>query len=186
TLLHAAQFLLRANRLSPSDRCLNIAPVFHSLGATGSVLLAAVSGGSLVCTPGFDRREFFHWIRDYSPTWFSAVPTVLLAIGELAEQQQEILERHPIRFVRSAGARLPQDTRRKIEDAVHAPIIQAYGMSECPPIAVDPPPPAQRKTGSVGVPAGPEEGGWGGFGEAVAARAFWHVVGTGRPFCTAW
>ena len=179
TLFHAAKFLIRAHQLSPADRCLNMSPLFHSLGLLGSVLIAIVSGGSVVCTPGFDREKFFRWIEDYSPTWFSAVPAIQVAIAELAAKRQDTLRRHPIRFSRSVGANLPEETRRKIEETLHATVVQAYGMSECPPITVDPLPPALRKPGSVGVLAGPEVEIWDDGGARLGPNCSGHVVTRG-------
>jgi thioesterase domain-containing protein len=139
---------------------LNFSPLFHSLGLVGSVLIAIASGGSVVLTPGFDAEEFFEWIREFSPTWFSAVPAVHATIGKLAAKHQETVRRHPLRFSRFGGASLSEETRREIEETLHAPVVQVYGMSECPPIAADPFPPAGRKPGSVGIAAGPEVAIW--------------------------
>ena len=176
SLYYASKFLIRAHRLSPADRCLNFSPLFHSLGLVGSVLIAIVSGGSVVCTPGFDREEFLNWIRDYSPTWFAAVPAIQMAIAELAAKDRDIFRRHPIRFSRSAGASLPEEMRRKIQEGLHAPVVQAYGMSECPPIAIDPLPPAVCKPGSVGVLAGPEVAIWDDGGSPLAPGCSGHVL----------
>ncbi len=176
TLFHEAQFLIRANGLTPADRCLSVSPLYHSLGLAGSVLIAIASGGSVICTPGFDKAEFFYWIRDFSPTWYAAVPAVQMAIGELAAEHQDILRRHPLRFSRSSGARLPEAVRRRIEEAIHAPIVQAYGMSECPPITVDPIAPARRKPNSVGVTAGSEIEIWNDGGARLGPNETGQIV----------
>jgi acyl-CoA synthetase (AMP-forming)/AMP-acid ligase II len=136
SLYYASKFLIRAHRLSPADRCLNFSPLFHSLGLVGSVLIAIVSGGSVVCAPGFDRDEFLSWIRDYSPTWFAAVPAIQIAIAELAAKDRDIFRRHPIRFSRSAGASLPEEMRRKIEDALHVRLLSR--RMGCPSVRQSP------------------------------------------------
>ena len=44
-----------------------------------------------------------------------------------------------------------------LERVFQAPVIEAYGMTEAPfPVTSNPLPPGKRKSGSVGIPAGPE------------------------------
>jgi acyl-CoA synthetase (AMP-forming)/AMP-acid ligase II len=46
---------------------------------------------------------------------------------------------------------------RELEEVFGAPLIEAYGMTEAThQMASNPLPPAVRKPGSVGLPAGPE------------------------------
>ena len=70
--LHIAHTLA----LGPRDRCLNIMPLFHIHGLMGAVLASVAAGGEIVCTPGFDAMRFFSWVRDFEPTWYTAVPTM--------------------------------------------------------------------------------------------------------------
>ena len=146
----STRLVLAKLQLTPEDRCLNIAPMFHTLGIFGVLLNAIVSGGSVVCTPGFDSHRFFGWLEEYSPSWYAAVPAVHRLILALAPYHQEILRAHPLRFCRSGGAPMHSDQRQALEDALHTAVVQAYGMSESAPIAIDPMPPAVRKPGSVG------------------------------------
>ena len=76
----SANNIRRTLELSPSDRCLNVMPLFHIHGLIGALLSTIYAGGSIVCTPGFLAPKFFAWLRDFQPTWYTAVPTIHQAI----------------------------------------------------------------------------------------------------------
>ena len=76
--------------LTPEDRCLNFSPLFHLLGFMSGLLIPVGSGGSIVCAYPFDARAFFHWLDEFRPTWFSAVPTILLEILDHASRGPDI------------------------------------------------------------------------------------------------
>ncbi|HYL77034.1 MAG TPA: AMP-binding protein [Bryobacteraceae bacterium] len=155
SLYWATVYLARALALSRQDRCLNLAPLAHSLGLTGSLLASIASGGSTVCIGGFRTRDFFRWLDEFSPTWYGAVPAIHEAILKGAAENREVLSRTHLRFIRAAGAPCPPQLRAQVEQAMGCPFVVTYGMSEAPPIAMDPLPPARSKVGSVGLPAGP-------------------------------
>lgn len=141
--------------LGEQDRCLNVMPLFHIHGLVGALLASLAGGGSLVCAPGFDSTRFFDWINEYQPTWYSAVPTIHQSIAGRASEYQQTAPGHRFRFVRSSSAALPPRTQHEIENMFHAPVIEAYGMTEAAhQMASNPLPPAARKPGSVGIAAG--------------------------------
>jgi len=144
-------------RLRQTDRCLNVMPLFHTHGLVSSLLASLIAGASVVCTPGFSLRDFFRWMKDYRPTWYTAVPTMHRAIAGQAPHHQEIIAGCPLRFVRSSSSPLPTRLALELESTFHAPVIDAYGMTETTQqIASNPLPPGQRKIGSVGMATGPE------------------------------
>jgi acyl-CoA synthetase (AMP-forming)/AMP-acid ligase II/acyl carrier protein len=151
-----AQNRRMALELVESDRCLNVMPMFHLHCLSGVVLSSLGAGASVVCTPGFHVRDFFAWLAEFQPTWYTAVPTIHQAILAWAAAHREILTRCPLRLIRSAAAELPPQVRAELERVFDAPVIDGYGMTEAPSIACNPLPPRQRKVGSVGLPAGPE------------------------------
>ncbi len=143
--------------LTPSDRCLNVMPLFHIHGLMAALLSSIAAGGSVVCTPGFDAPRFFDWIERSEPTWYTAVPTMHQAILARAEAHAERAERADLRFVRSSSASLAPRVMAQLEETFGAPVIEAYGMTEAAhQMASNPLPPRPRKPGSVGVAAGPE------------------------------
>ena len=143
--------------LSARDRCLNVMPLFHAHGLMGALLASLAAGASVVCTPGFMAPNFFDWVAEYRPTWYTAVPTIHQAILARAGVHRDIITRCPLRFIRSGSAALSPDILTQLETTFQAPVIEYYGMTEAASqIACNPLPPQVRKPGSVGVAAGPE------------------------------
>jgi acyl-CoA synthetase (AMP-forming)/AMP-acid ligase II len=66
--------------LSPSDRCLNVMPLFHIHGLIGATLASLAGGASAVCTAGWRADRFFDWLESERPTWYTAVPTIHQAV----------------------------------------------------------------------------------------------------------
>ncbi|MEM8859857.1 MAG: AMP-binding protein, partial [Chloroflexota bacterium] len=144
-------------RLAPTDRCLNIMPLFHIHGLMAAVMGSLTSGASLVCTPGYLAPRFYGWLHTYKPTWYTAVPTMHQGILARAEANQDIIERSNLRFIRSSSASLPPQVLEALEQTFNAPVIEAYGMTEAShQMACNPLPPLEHKAGTVGPAAGPQ------------------------------
>jgi acyl-CoA synthetase (AMP-forming)/AMP-acid ligase II/acyl carrier protein len=144
-------------QLGESDRCLNVMPLFHIHGLIGALLASLAGGGSVVCTTGFSPMLFFGWLEEFSPTWYTAVPTMHQEVLARAAANRETIARCRLRFIRSSSAALSPDVMSGIERAFGVPVIEAFGMTEAShQIASNPLPPARRKPGSVGLPAGCE------------------------------
>jgi acyl-CoA synthetase (AMP-forming)/AMP-acid ligase II/thioesterase domain-containing protein len=143
--------------LESSDRCLNVMPLFHIHGLVAGLLASLRAGGSVACTSGFHQLRFFDWLRGLEPTWTTAVPTMYQAVLERAEREPDLVTGHGLRFVRSSSAALPVPVLEGLERVLDVPVVEAYGMTEAAhQMASNPLPPAARKPGSVGRPAGPE------------------------------
>ncbi len=143
--------------LTPDDRCLNIMPLFHIHGLIAAVLSSLAAGGSVYCTPGFNALRVFSWLEDAAPTWYTAVPTMHQAILARAARQAELISRLALRLIRSSSSSLPPQVMAELEAAFGCPVIEAYGMTEAAhQMTSNPLPPAARKPGAVGLPAGPE------------------------------
>ncbi len=143
--------------LTENDRCLNIMPLFHIHGLMGALLSSISAGASVVCTPGFDAPKFFNLLSEFSPTWYSAVPTMHQAILARSQGNKEIIANSAIRFIRSSSASLAPQVMADLEQVFSAPVIEAYGMTEAAhQMASNPLPPQVRKPGSVGMAAGLE------------------------------
>ena len=144
-------------KLDANDCGLNIMPLFHIHGLIAALLAPLACGGRVVCSPGLDPDCFFDWLSAYSPTWYSAVPTMHQIILEHASSQGRHLEHSTLRFIRSSSAALPPRLLQKLESRFECTVIEAYGMTEAThQIASNPLPPRHHKPGSVGLPAGPE------------------------------
>jgi acyl-CoA synthetase (AMP-forming)/AMP-acid ligase II/thioesterase domain-containing protein len=141
----------RAEQLSQQDRLLSMAPLFHSIGFA-PVLAQLFSGGSVVCAPGFEAASFPAWLEEFHPTWLAGAPPMLNAILGLALRHPELFDRLPLRFIRSSGAPLESKLRRVLEDAVRAPVLEGYGLTEA--VGLTRSTTKARKPGSVGRSTG--------------------------------
>jgi amino acid adenylation domain-containing protein len=176
----SASNIAAALELAASDRCLNVMPLFHAHGLKGMVLPSLLAGASVACTPRFTAPEFFAWMAEFHPTWYSAVPTIHQAILAGAAGHRESTAGCPLRFIRSTSAPLPQQVLEALERLFNVPVIESYGTTEASMVTCNPLPPRPRKAGSVGVAVGAEvaimdEVGnllqAGGTGEVVVRRA---------------
>ena len=143
--------------LSDADGCLNIMPLFHIHGLIAAVLTTLRAGGRIYCSPGFNALKFFAWLEDAKPTWYTAVPTMHQAILGRASRSMDTIKSVPLRFIRSSSSSLPPQVMGELAETFHAPVIEAYGMTEAAhQMASNPLPPRAQKPGTVGIAAGPE------------------------------
>src|SRR5262249_49120362 len=126
-LLASAANIRASLQLSPQDCCLNIMPLFHIHGLIGGLLSSLSSGASGVCPPGFFAPEFFGWLADFHPTWYTAVPTMHQSILLRAPKNRDVIARSRLRFIRSSSAPLPLNVIRELEETFGVPVIEAYG-----------------------------------------------------------
>ena len=168
----SAANVARSLQLGPTDRCLNVMPLFHIHGLVAAVLASLAAGSSVVCTPGFDATRFHAWISGVQPTWYTAVPTMHQAILARTESLPTAERSWPsLRMIRSSSSPLPPVVMERLEATFGVPVLEAYGMTEAAhQIASNPLPPGQRKPGSVGRAAGPEIAILNPQGETVATE----------------
>jgi acyl-CoA synthetase (AMP-forming)/AMP-acid ligase II len=163
--------------LTPADRCLNIMPLFHIHGLIAAVLASLDAGASVHCTPGFNALQFFRWLEEVQPTWYTGVPTMHQAILARAARNEGAARAAGLRLIRSSSASLPPQVMAALEEAFGAPVIEAYGMTEAAhQMASNPLPPQDRKPGSVGLAAGPEVAIMDEGGELLAAGDIGEIV----------
>ena len=157
-LCSSAAAIAKTLALTPDDICLNVMPLFHIHGLVGVLLSSMAAGASVICTPGFDSEQFPGWITQSRPTWYSAVPTIHQSIIAVT-RESSVCSGHCLRLIRSSSSALPPAVMAKLEETFGVPVIESYGMTEAAhQMASNPLPPAKRKPGSVGLPAGPEMG----------------------------
>jgi acyl-CoA synthetase (AMP-forming)/AMP-acid ligase II len=176
-LCASARHIRETLRFTPQDVGLNIMPLFHIHGLIAGVLAPLAAGARVFCTPGFNALKFFAWMDEAQPTWYTAVPTMHQAIVQRAQGNAQIIARHPLRFLRSSSSSMPPQVIKALEEAFHAPLIEAYGMTEAThQMASNPLPPGARKPGTVGRAAGPEIAIMGEGGALLAAGATGEIV----------
>jgi len=153
----SAANVARTLQLTPADHCLNVMPLFHIHGLVAAILASLRAGASVCCSPGFNAMRFFGWLDSEQPSWFTAVPTMHQAILARAARNRAIIERRPMRFIRSASASLAPRVLEDLEQTFGVPVIEAYAMTEAAhQTCCNPLPPGKRIPGSVGPAAGPE------------------------------
>ncbi len=158
-LVASARHIAESLALSPSDRGLNVMPLFHIHGLEAALLASLAAGGSVVCCPGFVVSKFFEWMTNFRPSWYTAVPTIHQLILARAKSKDDLPERVSLRFIRSCSSALPPSLMEEMESVFQVPVIEAYGMTEAAhQMASNQLPPGKRKPGSVGVAAGPQVG----------------------------
>jgi oxalate---CoA ligase len=156
-LMRSAHNIANTLKLGPEDICLNVMPMFHIHGMVACLLAPLVSGGRVLVSQGIDAARFFQLLTEKKPTWFSAVPTRHKNLLDHINAHSGIQHGHHLRFIRSSSAALPVAMFEALESAYGVPVIEAYGMTEAAhQMCSNPMPPAVRKPGSVGLPAGPE------------------------------
>lgn len=156
-LAASARQIAATLQFTAADVGLNIMPLFHIHGLMAGLLAPLSAGSQVFCTPGFNALRYFKWMDEAHPTWYTAVPTMHLAIASRGKHNSEVLARHPLRFVRSSSSAMPPQLIEQLETMFKAPLIESYGMTEAAhQMASNPLPPLQRKRGSVGRAAGPE------------------------------
>lgn len=155
-LLASTKNLIRTLQLDSGDICLNVMPLFHIHSFVVSLAVLA-SGGTLIVTPPFAIDDFYTWLDNYNPTWYTAAPTMHLAIYNAAEKYSNILQKIKLNKIRSSSAPLSAELISGLEKIFGAPVLESYGMTEAAlQITSNQFPPELRKPGSAGRADGPE------------------------------
>lgn len=149
-IIASANNIISALKLTSTDKCLNIMPFFHIHG-----LMVAIStlqsGGTIICPPKFVPSQFYQWLENFKPTWYTASPTIHQSIVDLAKTNIKIIKKSKLRFIRSSSAAMPIKLLIELEKIFCAPVAESYGMSEATlQITSNPPSFKLRKLGSVG------------------------------------
>ena len=157
-LIASAHNISQTLNLESVDKCLNIMPLFHIHGLVAGLLAVLYqSGTSIIPNSGFNALSFFKWLDETKPSWYTAVPTMHQIILSRADRNKEIIDSNPLRFIRSSSASLPKSVMKNLEKTFNTAVIESYGMTEAAhQMTSNPLPPLIRKSGSVGIPAGPE------------------------------
>ena len=116
-------------------------------------MVPLITGGSAIVAESFDGDRFFSLLDSFAPTWYTAGPTYHKAVLARASLHNDVIVRRPLRFIRSSSAPLAPRTMAELEAVFNAPVLEGYGLTEtCMHATSNPPPPASRKPGCVGVP----------------------------------
>jgi long-chain acyl-CoA synthetase len=119
--------------LSPDDRFLVIAPMFHAAG-TVAVLACLALGASEVTIPAFDPALVLDTIEAEQATVTLAVPTMLVALIE--EQRRHRRDTSSLRLICHGASPIAVETLRRCREAFPtAALTHLYGATETAPLA---------------------------------------------------
>ena len=135
--------------LTAQDRCLNVSPVYYSHALTTTVAPPLLTGGTAAFPANPLNVNLSEWFGTLRPTWYSAGPTLHLAV---AEKARDAPIEHCLRFISSAGAQIPKEVRDDLQGAFGVPVLEHYGSSETAQISSNMPPPGPCKPGTCGLP----------------------------------
>lgn len=154
SIIYSAKTIANWMELTTQDRSLCMMPFSHLHSLVRSTLPGLLSGGSVVCAPGFDRFKVLSWINEYAPTYMTAVPAIYRAMLE------QVLDKNGInttlRFLASGSDRIDVSTVEALHATFKVPIQEFYGMSEVSPmLAATKSGELAQTNGSVGSPVTP-------------------------------
>ena len=138
--------------ISATDVGYHLESMHRSMGLQYVLTNALLRGSSFACLAEHDIDGLFGSLDQYRPTWLTVGFAVHRAILRRAAAFPEIVARSRFRFLRSGSGALAPDEIDRIEQTFRAPLLVAYGSTECAAITADPLPPRARKRGSVGLP----------------------------------
>ena len=126
-LLTTTKNIIATYSLTPADRSYLVMPLFHVHGLLAGLLAPLRSGGSVVIPERFSASRFWSDFCQHKCTWYTAVPTIHAVVLELPLPKGGV---PPIRFIRSCSSSLPPVLMERLEATLHAPVCEAYAMTE--------------------------------------------------------
>jgi len=116
---------------SPTDRLLNVLPVFHSFGLTGGAILPLVNGVPLFLYPSPLHYKIIPEIaKKWRPTVMFGTDTFLAAYARTAKDG----DFSSLRFVVAGAEAVKPETRKTWRERFGAEIVEGYGMTESAPV----------------------------------------------------
>eukprot|EP00871_Galdieria_phlegrea_P003806 jgi/Galph1/4426/GphlegSOOS_G3083.1 len=140
--------------LCDTDVTLLVMPLFHVHGLMAALLSTLATGGEVWIPPEgrFSASTFWKYCVQHQVTWYTAVPTIHQILVSRAEQDYPNDNPPPLRFIRSCSSSLAPSILEAMEKLFHAPVLEAYAMTEASHQMTSNPLPkyGKRKPGTVG------------------------------------
>jgi long-chain acyl-CoA synthetase len=131
-------------------RYLLVIPYFHIYAFTVGMMKGIWVGALQILLPKYDPEQVLNAIRDFSPTYFPAVPTVFVSLLNHPKVKEYGLQN--VRTFNSGGAPCPIEVLEQWEKTIGRPLNEGYGLSETSPVTHTTAQLALRKLGSIGLP----------------------------------
>jgi len=127
-----------------------VIPLFHIYGFTVGMMEGTWRGVQQVLVPKYEVDAVLDAIRDYSPAYFPAVPTIYISLINHPRAQECGLDK--VRAFNSGSAPLPVEVIDQFERMTGGTLNEGYGLSEASPVTHSTPSLGLRKPGSIGLP----------------------------------
>ncbi len=137
-------------QINESDRLLAVLPFFHGFGMSVTMNTPVLAGGEIVMLPRFNAREVVKAIQKHKPTFFIGVPTMFVALSNLADIHRYNLS--SLRGIFVGAAPLTRAIKEDFEAKTGARMIEGYGLTEAVTAIMANPYHGQHKIGSIGIP----------------------------------
>ncbi len=132
------------------ERILCMMPLFHSYAMAMGLFLAAYCRGCLVIRPRYRPDDALRMVAAERITIFPGSPTIF--IGLMAHSDFARTDWSTVHTCYSGSAPLSEETLRRWQDAVGAPVFEGYGQTEAGPVLTYIPAKGVARPGSVGIP----------------------------------
>jgi long-chain acyl-CoA synthetase len=142
-------FMYRA-RERGAARYLMVIPYFHIYGFTVGMMKGTWVGALQVLIPKYDVEQVLAALRDYTPTYFPAVPTIFVSLLSHPRVKEFGLDK--VRTFNSGAAPCPVEVIDQFERTFGRTLNEGYGLSEASPVTHTTAQLAARKIGSIGLP----------------------------------
>ncbi len=132
------------------SRYLLVIPYFHIYAFTVGMMRGVWVGALQILIPKYDVEQVLIAIRDWTPTYFPAVPTVFVSLLAHPDVGAYGLDR--VQTFNSGGAPCPLEVIEEFEQRIGRPLNEGYGLSETSPVTHSTPLVGRRKPGTIGLP----------------------------------
>ncbi len=136
--------------LTQEDRILAVLPLFHGFGMSVCMNSSVLAGMEIVLLPKFDAHDMAKTIHKHRPTVAAAVPTILVALSNLAKVDK--FDFTCLKAVWVGAAPLTDGIKNTFEEKTGGRTIEGYGLTEAVTAIMANPYQGKHKTGSIGLP----------------------------------
>lgn len=132
-----------------SERILCAMPLFHAYALAMGLHLASYCRGSLIIRPRYHPEEVLETVERERITIFPGSPTIFT--GVMAHPRFADTDFSTVHTCYSGSAPLSEETLKRWQQAVGAPVYEGYGQTEAGPVLSFNPVEGVCKAGSVGI-----------------------------------
>ena len=116
----------------PNDRIALCLPLFHVYGQNHVMNAAIVSGATIVLFRRFVSDAVLRAVKAERITHFFGVPAIFIGLLSIDLSAYDLSS---LRYEMSAAATMPEEISRRWTARFGRPVFEAYGLTECSPLA---------------------------------------------------